>query len=141
MDFDRVFLDTNILIDYVIDRKESAQSIKMIKQCILNRIELNISVSSVCTLMYLLDRAKVGLEIQKRTLLDISQAFTLINTKNENLASASYSLFNDLEDAILYFSAVSENCDALITRNVKDFINMGELPVYTPEVMLSFLVE
>lgn len=38
---------------------------------------------------------------------------------------------SDFEDALQYYSALSFGCDALITRNVKDF-PFAEIPIISP---------
>lgn len=56
---------------------------------------------------------------------------------DENTIKMSlHSGFKDFEDAIIYFSALNNNIDLIITRNKKDFIKSG-LPVLSPEEFLS----
>lgn len=48
--------------------------------------------------------------------------------------------WRDLEDALQYFSAVSAKCDALITRNPKDFkldSIADSIPVLTPKKFIA----
>ena len=40
--------------------------------------------------------------------------------------------FNDFEDALQYFSAIENNIEIIVTRNLKDFQN-SKLPVMTAE--------
>ena len=44
--------------------------------------------------------------------------------------------FNDLEDALQYFSALDAGIDAIITYNQHDFINPA-VPVYHPSQYIS----
>lgn len=44
----------------------------------------------------------------------------------------------DFEDALQYYSALSAQCDVIVTRNIKDFY-FSELAVYTPAQLLSSL--
>jgi hypothetical protein len=47
-------------------------------------------------------------------------------------------LFNDFEDSLQYFSAISSNCEIILTRNLKDFKN-SKLPVMTADSYISGL--
>jgi len=44
----------------------------------------------------------------------------------------------DFEDCIQYHSAKAASCNAIITRNTKDFRKV-ELDIYTPEAFLSII--
>lgn len=44
--------------------------------------------------------------------------------------------WNDFEDALQYFCAIENNCDAIITRNNSDFKN-SEIPVFTPHLFFE----
>jgi len=46
--------------------------------------------------------------------------------------------FKDFEDAVQYYSALSNNVDAIITRNPKDFKN-SKLLVLSPEEALAMV--
>ena len=50
--------------------------------------------------------------------------------------SALKSPFKDFEDAMQYFSAVSEGCDVIITRNKKDFAE-SKIQVLEPQEFLD----
>ena len=44
--------------------------------------------------------------------------------------------FKDFEDSLQYYSALTENVDAIVTRNIKDF-SLSKLPVLTPDEFLA----
>ena len=50
--------------------------------------------------------------------------------------SALKSSFKDFEDAMQYFSALSEGCDVIITRNKKDFAE-SSIPVMESQEFLD----
>lgn len=43
--------------------------------------------------------------------------------------------FDDLEDAMQYYSAISSKVDVVLTRNKKDFVE-ANVPVMTPDEFL-----
>ena len=56
----------------------------------------------------------------------------------EVVQQAIRSPFDDFEDALQYFSALTRKADVIITRNGKDFI-YSKLPVMTAEQYLASL--
>ena len=54
----------------------------------------------------------------------------------EVVEKAINSDFKDFEDAMQYYSAISANCDLIITRNEKDFKN-SMIPVMNAESYLQ----
>ncbi len=58
----------------------------------------------------------------------------LIDTSHQDVNAAIESKIKDLEDAILYYTAISNNCEFIITRNVKDFPESNEqISILKPE--------
>jgi predicted nucleic acid-binding protein len=54
------------------------------------------------------------------------------------IQEALESEFKDFEDAIQYFTAVKNNMDCIITRNINDY-KQSTIPVYTPTELLKIL--
>lgn len=52
----------------------------------------------------------------------------------KSLSTAS--LFHDIEDAMQHYAAVQSGCEAIITRNVKDFVH-ADIPVFSPADFLK----
>ena len=117
----KIFLDTNIVIDFLGERKpfyESAAKIMTLADN--NRISVYTSPSTISTTYYILAKFEgsyIALEkIRKfRQLCDIS----IMDSKVIDKATSSD--FRDFEDAMQYFSALASDCDLIITRNEKDF--------------------
>ena len=60
-------------------------------------------------------------------------------TVDINIAKAALSSsFKDFEDALQYYSALSENCDIIITRNKKDFAQ-STIQVLEPQEFLNMI--
>lgn len=73
--------------------------------------------------------------------VEAAAIFTLAYKKKVTLKvvdDALASSFIDYEDALQYYSALNKNVDAIITRNVKDFV-CSKIPVLTPVEYLSQL--
>ena len=50
------------------------------------------------------------------------------------------SSFTDFEDALQYFSALTEDVEIIVTRNGRDFVNVA-IPVQTPLQFLAMMEE
>lgn len=85
---------------------------------------------SYATLAYLCRK----MEKEQRSLLfEKLRAITIATPVNERIIDqALVSDFDDLEDAMQYFSAVGAKVDVVLTRNKKDFIEIS-VPVMTPD--------
>ena len=107
----RIFLDTNVVIDFLGERKPFYESVAKILTLADNKkIKIFTSPTTISTTYYILNRlecSKIALEkIRKFKLLcDISVM------DNEVIDKAIISNFKDFEDALQYFSAIATNCD------------------------------
>ncbi len=64
---------------------------------------------------------------------------TLINPDNDVFKKALSSAFDDIEDAVQYFTALqAEDIDYFISSNIKDFKKAtSSLPVFTPKQFME----
>lgn len=134
----KVFLDTNIVIDFLGERKDFYEPVaKVLTLADYKKITLFTSPTSISNTYYLLSKfenSKIALEkIRKFKLIcEISIM------DNEVIEKAINSGFKDFEDAMQYFSALAANCDLIITRNEKGFKN-ALIPVMNAESYLQTL--
>jgi hypothetical protein len=68
--------------------------------------------------------------------MDLSSIIQVGALDDSVIASALSNGWNDLEDAIQAATASHVSCDAVITRNFKDF-NQGRIPTYSPAKYIS----
>jgi predicted nucleic acid-binding protein len=132
----RLFLDTNVVLDLLGERKPFYESIaKIATLADKEQITLVVSALSYSTVNYILmkheNREKVIGKLQKfKVISEICSLDEVIIEKGLN------SKFKDFEDALQYFSALKNGCNIIITRNVKDF-KESEIPVMTPAEYLT----
>lgn len=134
----QIFLDTNIVIDFLGERKpfyENAARILTLAD--KKKIRIFTSPVTISTTFYILAKYggnKTALEkIRKFKLLCITSVMD-----DEVVEKAINSGFKDFEDAMQYFSAIATGCDLIITRNEKDFKD-ALIPVLNPESYLQTL--
>ena len=131
----KIFLDTNILIDYVQGRSHELDAITEIFHLgELRKIDLFISESIITTSFYVLQKAKIDALSVFR---EICKTVNVIPFSKDILY---YPLekYKDTEDAILYFLAGRAKMNFFITRNVKDFVfTFPSFPVMSPTNFLK----
>ena len=115
----KVFLDTNIIIDLLMERNFELDSInEIIKISEKGTIDIFISESVLTTTLYILRKEK---KIDTLSALrEICKTITVIPF-SKDILYFPIEKYNDKEDGILYFLALSAKMNYFITRNVKDF--------------------
>ncbi len=135
---ERIFIDTNVMIDLLARRIPFYEEAKLLFSLVdIGRYTAVIAPISFSTAAYLLGR-KLSFEELSKQLRDFS-AIVEIAGIDERIIKKSLSVssqFHDIEDAMQHYIAIQANCDCIITRNVKDFIN-SDIPVYTPKDFLE----
>lgn len=137
----KVFIDTNVIIDFLADRSPFSDHAAILFQFATeNKIKIYVSAISFNNTYYIL--RKVTSHKKALNLLSGIEEYVGIQETNRSIIRQSIkSNFNDFEDAIQYFSAVQiGNIDIIITRNPKDF-KKSELPVLSPETTVKLLMQ
>ena len=137
----RIFLDTNIIIDALLERKEWMDDVfRILSLAESGEIEAYCSSLSLATAYYFMERAKMPHEILIGKLDTFCQVCIPTTVDASVVRQAIQSEFSDFEDALQYFSAKTVNADIILTRNIKDFA-ASEIPVMTAEHYLDTLSE
>ena len=127
----KLFLDTNIILDFLLAREGELTEIEDIfNAASKGHIECYISESILATSIYFLKKEKR--KNIMRMLRNIWPVLKVLPFEHSVLYS-SLEIFDDLEDGLLFFLAQFHKMDFFITRNIKDFKNApSALPVLTP---------
>ena len=133
------FLDTNIVIDVLIDRQPfSKYGQQLFDLGYKEEIKLFISSLSYATIYYYIKKSCSSHEKTIAILKELEQFIDTTDVTKATVHIALNSDFKDFEDAIQYYSAQSKKIDAIITRNPKDF-KKSKLLVLSPEEALSIV--
>jgi predicted nucleic acid-binding protein len=129
----KIFVDTNILVDLLADRKPfSKYAVEIFSAAENDKVKLFTSSHSIATTYYLLKKFIADSSLRK-TLLGLMEYITVIPVDTEVLTKGLRSKQRDFEDAIQIFCASTiEKIDCIVTRNVKDFKGC-EILVLTPD--------
>ncbi len=131
----KIFLDTNIVIDFIIKRDfELAATEQIFDSIHKNEAEAYISESVISTSIYLLRQYKIDTLAIFRDLC----RFIHVAPFNRNILFMPIEKFSDAEDGLLYFLANHNKMNYFITRNKKDFTYaVPSLPVLTPNEFIK----
>ncbi len=136
----KVFLDTNILLDVLVERdnKEFTENATMILGLGSNRVlDLYMSVLSVTIIAYVLrNMTAVKKKGIIKDLVSIVKVLPFLPEHVENMLECQ---MNDIEDAMQVQSAKEGQCDVIVTRNTTDFRDAGLL-VISPEEFLKKII-
>ena len=133
----KVFVDTNLFIDILLDREPFAETSSTIYTlCENNILDGYIAPITINNIYYICRKAH-RIETIKEFLSDISTLFTVAPLDAETIKKANALAMNDYEDALQYAMAIQNVSEYFITRNTKDFKRVSHIPVLTPEAFLS----
>ena len=127
-----IFIDTDVIIDFLIDRKphsrEAAIIFTLIEQ---KKLKGYVSSLTFSNLYYVLRKIESHNKVIAK-LDSISRLLTILKVDQQTIKDAIASGFTDFEDSIQYNCALDyKKIDVVITRNTKDF-KTSEIPVMTP---------
>lgn len=133
----KVFLDTNVVID-LLDKREPFcnDAVALFTLAYNKKITLYVSALTYATASYLL--RKHGKVKTKLLLGNLRKLAKVTNVGEKEVDNALSSDFDDFEDALQYYSAISKKADAIITRNKKDFKH-AKIPVFSPNELLALI--
>lgn len=125
----KLLLDTNILLDCMMDRQPFAADVR--KLLILGALDLWMSPSQFADAFYLLtEGGKPCLaEAVKFRLLKVKRLARICTLGEYDIENTLESPWSDFEDACLYQCAKRLRVEAIITRNQADF-ERSTIPVY-----------
>jgi predicted nucleic acid-binding protein len=134
----KIFLDTNIVIDFLGEREHFYEpAAKILTLADRKKIKIFTSPTAISNAYYLLanhESSKIALEKIRK--FKVLSSISIMD--DEVIETAINSDFKDFEDAMQYFSAISSNCDLIVTRNEKNFKN-ALIPIMNGESYLQTL--
>ena len=133
----RLFIDTNVLIDLLVKRAPVYVSVaQMFDTALLRKDKLVISNLSIVNAHYIVKKLAGVTEQDLRIALhNICITCEIASFTPSITMKALVSTFKDFEDATQYYCALENNCDVILTNNIKDF-NLSSLPVMTVKEFL-----
>lgn len=143
----KVFYDTNIILEFLLKRKEGDKVRDILLWSHENHVEKFLSSGSFYTLTYLIEKYLKNQGIQDTQnrrheltciLSGLLQEYKIIGETDWGKALSDVR-FSDLEDSYQYQTAVNAGCNVLLTLNIRDFKQITDSPIsiMTPEEFVN----
>lgn len=133
---DKILVDTNIIVDLLSKREDFyLPASRLFTLSDNKKVKLSITALTFANTYYILSR-----ELKPDKVKEVLRKFKLLVNAlplNEKIIDLSLnSDFKDFEDAIQYYTALENNLEIIVTRNLKDF-KLSKIPVMTAEAYLA----
>ena len=130
----KVFLDTNILLDFGLDREKSDFAGDILQLGKEGLIELYASYLSYANMGYILRHHPVAERYELVRMM--RQPVVVLPCDAYQLDAGLLTEVKDFEDMLQYQCALAASCDVVVTNNKKDFHEFCRIPFLTSEEFL-----
>ncbi len=134
----KILLDTNIVLDVLMDRMPFADSAVELFSKVENGAIIGYLCGTTIATVYYLAAEAVGAARARKELGKLLTLFEIAPVNRQVLESALAAGFADFEDAVIHEAARHAGADAIITRDRKDY-KKSRIAVYTSEEMTKIL--
>jgi predicted nucleic acid-binding protein len=131
-----LLVDTNIVLDLLAKRQPHYDyAARLFSLSDRRKIKLNVSSITILNANYILSRVLSGDEA-KEILRKFKLLVKVLSCDEKVIDLGLNSDFKDFEDSVQYYTAIENNCECIITRNLKDF-KESKIPVMTAEAFIK----
>ena len=150
----KLFIDSNVVLDFLLGRGDCASVAKIFALAKKGKEVECVSSNSVTDILYTLTKSrkkanqelpekerKTNKEVAKECgnlLSQFIQILCILPVREDDIKGAFGLEWEDFEDALQYVVARENDCDIIITSNVKDFED-AEISVMSPKTFLESL--
>lgn len=138
MAYKKLFIDIDILLDLFLQRQPFFKFSQVLLNGTVPGVELTTSALILANVHYLI-RKHVSKATAKEIIKDITDILQVFPFEEQHILSAANNDHADFEDSIQYYIALQNNCDLIITRNIKDY-KSSTIPVLTAEQFLRAIL-
>ena len=132
-----LFIDTNIVIDLLAKREPFYEAaVKLFSLADRRKVKLYVSSLTFANTNYVL--SKMNNSIRAKEILSKFKVLVFVVELNDKIIELSLNdkSFSDFEDGLQHYSALENESDIIITRNLRDFKN-SKIPVMTAQAYLT----
>lgn len=135
----RVLVDTNVVLDVLLDRKPHSNASAAVWAAIENKKVEGLLAAHAVTTIYYLVRKELGLARAKRTIGALLRVFRVASVDGDVLRLALEGRGPDFEDQVSAAAAMRAACDAIVSRDSRGFAG-SPVRVIDPEAAAALLV-
>ena len=128
----RVLIDTCVIMDAVQNREPFAQDAQMILLAAANQQIMGYVTAKEMTDIYYLAHRCTHDQGTARTIMGrLCTLLDILDTTGSDIRHALASELSDYEDAVMVETAIRDEMDCIVTRNLSDY-GASPVPVYSP---------
>ncbi len=133
---DKILVDTNIVIDLLAKRdKFLTEAQELFTLSDRKKVKLYVSSLTFANIHYILSQS-LKIENSRKILRRFKVLVDVLPMDDKIIDLSLDSEFKDFEDAIQYYTAIENNLELILTRNLKDF-KLSKIPVLTAKDYLQ----
>ena len=134
----KVYLDTNILIDYITRQNNIVEAVNYLFQKRRKEVLFTSSLAIAQTLCNLQKKKKTRSAFTKEQAVQVVDFYlkklTILDLTKADIEKAKTENGNDMEDCIQRAVSKKKKCDAILTRNTSDFSNFDDVKIISPKI-------
>ena len=136
----KLFLDANVLIDFMSERlPHYLEAATIFTLAVEHKCTIAVSSLSMVTSNYICcDRCNMPLSDWKKKVNIMKSFVEVCPVDSEDIFLSCDSDWSDYEDNVQYEVAKRYACDVIVTRNPRDFIK-SDIPVLTPDEVIEII--
>ncbi len=135
----RVLIDTNIVLDFLLQREPFFQDAELLFQSInAGQVIGYITATTLTDIFYISRKHTRSIEQARQAVSETLTAIVICPVDRAVLESAFNSGLVDFENAVQIFGAVAQGLDAILTRDNKGFLS-SPIPVLSIQELLQQL--
>lgn len=135
----RVLIDTNIILDFFLEREPFRTDAEALFQAIQSKqVRGYVTATTVTDIFYIARRQTRSIERARQAVSETLAVMQICLVNRPILEQAFASALTDFEDAVQLACAIANNLDAITTRDTEGFAG-GTLPILSVGELLERL--
>ncbi|MGD1862860.1 MAG: type II toxin-antitoxin system VapC family toxin [Leptolyngbyaceae cyanobacterium] len=133
----RVLVDTNIVLDFLLQREPFSQDAELLFQAIdMGEIVGYVTATALTDIFYISRKHTRSVEQARQAVSEMLIVMMICPVNRVVLESAFNSGLADFEDAVQIFSAITQGLEAIVTRDAQGFLS-SPIPVLSSRELLQ----
>ena len=135
----RVLVDTNIVLDFLLQREPFFQDADLLFQVIdTGQVVGHVTATTLTDIFYIARKHTRSIEQARQAISEMLTVMVICPVNRDVLEAAFGSGLADFEDAVQIFCAVEQGLDAILTRDAQGFLS-SPIPVLSIQELLQRL--
>ncbi|PZV11136.1 MAG: DNA-binding protein [Leptolyngbya sp.] len=120
----RVLIDTNISLDYLLEREPFRQDAEALFAAIdSGQVIGYVTATTLTDIFYIARKQTQNIELARQAVSAMLTVMVICPVNRAVLEAAFQSQLTDFEDAVQIYSAVSQGMDNIVTRDTQGFVD------------------